>query len=361
MTEYLEHLARFGGAKRRPLKPGTLKVVRSKLEGLLQLVDPALRAANRGKRRPTDLPMTDRPLGALTPQHAQRLYSARVNGKKSNGEPLSADTHQSELIYGHAFGEWCVESGYLRENPFSRVLPEGELSKGKEQLRIDEARAFARAAYADRHPTGGVAAVAVLTLGLRANELLDRRVRDLDDGGRVLWVPYGKTENAKRRLAVPPVLRTALLKLTEGQGPDAYIFGTMTDGTLLKHVNRLCVAAGVPTVVTHALRGTQISLTVEVDSVVKAASVNAGHGDTGVTRSHYMAAGVEQSARAKLMEEILLASRDPEAEARELAAAEAEARAAQAKLDALRARTGNTLAGYNTGSRVPNGAGNDSN
>jgi integrase len=338
VTEYLEHLARYGGAKRRPLKPKSLTIVRSKLEGLLQLVDPELRKRNRGMRRPVDLPMTDRPLKALTPQLSQRLYNARVNGVKSNGEPISADTHRSELIYGHAFGQWCTDRGYLRENPFAGVLPEGELSRGKPQLRIDEARRFIRAAYSDPHPLGGTAAAGVLTLGLRANELLERRVRDLDDGGKVLWIPFSKTEAGRRRLCVPPVLRSVLLRLAEGQAADAYLFGSMTDGTLLKHVERLCEVAGVPRVCTHGLRGTQITLTVEIAGDVERASRAAGHADTGVTRSHYMAAGVEQSTRAKLMEEILLADRASEQEAAELAAAEQEMREAARKLESLRSR-----------------------
>ena len=43
-------------------------------------------------------------------------------------------------------------------------------------------------------------------LGLRPTEAVIRQVRDLDDGGRVLWVPFGKTENARRRLQVPTPL-----------------------------------------------------------------------------------------------------------------------------------------------------------
>jgi integrase len=343
VRDHIEYLARYGGIKRRPLKVSSLKTRLSLLEGLFQLVDPRLRAANRGKRRPTDLPMTDRPLKSLTPKECHRLYLAMVNGVKSNGKPISADTHRSALIAGFAFGRWCVEQGWLKENPFEGVLPQGDLSRGKAQLNLDEAKRFIRAAYADGHPMGGLAAAAILTLGCRSNELMDRRVRDLDDSGRVLWIPFGKTEASKRRLAVPPVLRSALVKLAEGQGPDAYLFGSMTDGTLLKHVHRLCEIAGVPEVCTHGLRGTQISLTIEVGSLVEAASRGAGHADTGVTRNHYMAAGVEQSARAKVMEELLLRDRSAEQEAAELAEAEREMAQAAAKLASLRAARTVTL------------------
>jgi len=275
-----------------------------------------------------ELEFHDRPLRTLTPNEAQRLYTARTR-------EVSPDTHRGELQYAHAFGRWCLERGYLRENPFEGVLPEGELSRGKQQLTVDEARRFARVAYADEHPLGGIAAVAVLTLGLRANELLDRVVRDLDDGGKILRVQFGKSPNARRPVAVPPVLRSQLLRLCEGRGAEEYIFGSMTDGTLLKHTHRLCVAAGVPLVCTHALRGTQITLTVEINSLVEAASRGAGHGDTAVTRQHYLAAGVEQSARAKRMEEILLDT-DDHRQQQELEAAEKEMREAAEKLTRLR-------------------------
>ncbi len=339
VTEYLDYLGRFGGAKRRPLKPQSLRMVRSKLEGVLQLVPQEARARNRGRRRPEDLPVTDRPLSDLTPALAQRLYNARVAAKKSNGEPISADTHRSELIYAHAFGQWCADRGYLRANPFTQVLPEGELSQGKAQLRIDEARAFFRRALSDQHPLG-TAAAGCLILGVRSNELLERRVRDLDDGVRVLWIPFGKTESSKRRLAVPPVLRAALTKLVDGRAPDEYVFGTLTDGTLLKYVHRLCAELGVTDVCTHGLRGTQLSLTVAVAQDVERASRAAGHADTGVTRAHYLAAGVEASSRAKLMEEMMLVDHDAEERRRELEAAEAEMRAAGERLRALREQVG---------------------
>lgn len=338
VAEYLDHLARHGGAKRRPLKPSTLRVVRSKLEGILQLVDPAARKGYRGAKRPEHVQIADRALRTLTPTACQRLYDERVRATKSNGAPITADTHRSELIYASAFGDWCAEQGWITANPFATVLPEGQTSKGKEQLRVDEARAFLLAAYSDTHPLGGIAAAGVLTLGVRASELLDRRVRDLDDGGRVLWITEGKTESSKRRVAVPPVLREALARLALGQGPEARLFGTMTTNTLLGHVRRLAEIARVPEICTHGLRGTQISLTVEVGALVEAASKGAGHAGTGVTRAHYLAAGVEQSARAKLMEDILLATPDAAEEARKLAEAEAEVLAAQAKLDSMRKR-----------------------
>jgi hypothetical protein len=48
-----------------------------------------------------------------------------------------------------------------------------------------------------------VAVFAVLLLGPRATEFVVRDVRDLDDGGRMLVIPHGKTRRAERVLKIP--------------------------------------------------------------------------------------------------------------------------------------------------------------
>ena len=56
------------------------------------------------------------------------------------------------------------------------------------------------AELADRGDTGAVAAMMALLLGMRATEIVSRVVRDLDDNGRLLWIPTAKTEAGKRTL-----------------------------------------------------------------------------------------------------------------------------------------------------------------
>lgn len=332
VTEYLDHLKRFGGSKRRPLRERSLVIMRCKLVGILGLVDREAARKNRGRRGPEVPVYNDRPLDTLTPNAAQRLYTASV---KSG---LATDSHRSYLVAGGAFGGWCAERGYLKVNPFADVLPEGELSAGKQKLTLDEARKFIAAAYADPHPLGGIAAAALLTLGTRSMELLDATVRSLDDRGRVLRIARSKTLAGVRPVQVPPVLRARLLKLAAGQAPDAWLFGEMTQGTLLNHVRRLCEVAGVPSVCAHGLRGTQITLTVEVAGMIAVAGRAAGHASAGVTRRHYMESGTEESARAAQMEAMLFAPEESEELTDELAIAEQEARDAAAKLEGLRAR-----------------------
>lgn len=62
-----------------------------------------------------------------------------------------------------------------------------------------------------------LAALLALMLGARANEILQHQARDVDDGAAILWIPYGKTESAKRRLTIPIALRPLVAKLVEGK------------------------------------------------------------------------------------------------------------------------------------------------
>ena len=48
-----------------------------------------------------------------------------------------------------------------------------------------------------------IAALVSLLMGMRASEITTRIVRDLDDSGRLLWIPHAKTEAGKRTLQVP--------------------------------------------------------------------------------------------------------------------------------------------------------------
>ena len=59
---------------------------------------------------------------------------------------------------------------------------------------------------------GAILALAYLLLGARAGEVVLRQVRDVDDGGRPLWIPDSKTEAGRRHLEVPDVLVPHLIR-----------------------------------------------------------------------------------------------------------------------------------------------------
>lgn len=101
----------------------------------------------------------------------------------------------------------------------------GKVRHGKEQLRIDEARKWMVEAHrqADAGQAGAVAAMTALVMGMRASEIVSRVVRDLDDGGALLWIPDSKTLAGRRKLQVPEFLQPYLVELARGpsgtQGP----------------------------------------------------------------------------------------------------------------------------------------------
>ena len=173
----------------------------------------------------------------------------------------------------------------------------GTRARGKAQLRIDEARRFVETALREGDARGLAAAMALL-MGLRASEITNRAVRDVDDAARVLWIERAKTRAGDRRLEVPEVLRPQLAALVAGRAPDAPLFGDHDRHWVGYHVRRLCRLAKVPVVCPHGLRGTQSSIAARA---VPVEHVAAALGQTGpaVTRRHYLAAGAEQDDKQR--------------------------------------------------------------
>ena len=84
----------------------------------------------------------------------------------------------------------------------------GKRRHGKEQLRIDEARRWQAKAieFADGGEKGAIAAMTCLLMGMRCSEVVSRVVRDLDDEGRLLWIPELKNHRGSAKLQVPDFL-----------------------------------------------------------------------------------------------------------------------------------------------------------
>ena len=85
-------------------------------------------------------------------------------------------------------------------------------------------------ALADDGEAGAVAALLALVMGMRANEIVSRVVRDLDDDGKLLWIPDSKTEAGRRTLQVPELLRPLLRRSRRGSHPRRSSSG-ITGGT----------------------------------------------------------------------------------------------------------------------------------
>jgi integrase len=278
VTAYLEHLREApgkGGIRRRG---STIKLADWRLSAFLRL------------------PSEDRPLAAVSKQHARKLFDLRA------GE-VKPDTLQGELATVQRWARFCKEEGWLVTTPFDGLVVMGERSAGKPQLRIDEARKFLGSALGEQS-LGGLAAALALLTGMRASEVTGVVVRDLDDDGRVLWVADNNVRRLKtrktRRLEVPVLLIDELNSLTIGKGPEDPLF---SDGGkpldrhwLYHHVVRLCQKAGVPPVSPHGLRGTWATI---ARGVLPTDAVAATIGNLPqVSARSYIAPGAAESADA---------------------------------------------------------------
>lgn len=234
-------------------------------------------------------------LTAVTEARAKALYSDFCERPTRTGRPPAPDTRRNVLVEAGTFARWCIERGWLKRDPFAGIKEKARRRRGKPQLRVNEARSITdlclvRAAAGD---VSAIAAVVVFLLGLRASEVADRQVRDLDDDGRVFVVPEAKSPDGKRRLEVPEVLRPLLLELAENQLPTGPLFRKANGKAATRywvayHVERLRELAGVPRVTPHGLRGTHMTIARAAgqSAVVVAASV--GHAGTAVQDAHYV-------------------------------------------------------------------------
>lgn len=281
VTEYLDSLRATPGRGGLVRRESTVRLAGWRLVALLRL------------------PAEDRPLGTLTRSVARSLFERR-------SAEVKPDTLQGELATVDRWVRYCIDRGYLGNNPFDGLVVMGERSAGKPQLRIDEARRFLDTALAEESREGLAAALALLT-GMRATEITGLLVHDLDDGGRVLWVADNAVRRLKtrkqRQLAVPSLLVPYLQALAAGKAQDARLWGDVDRHWLHYHVSRLCEKAGVPLVTPHGLRGTWATL---ARGVLPTDGVAATLGNLPkVSERNYIAPGAAESADSRAVEGIL--------------------------------------------------------
>ena len=180
---------------------------------------------------------------------------------------------------------WCLKQRWTKvAEPFAGIEILGERSRGKKQLdRVDDARRWlATALELATDDVGALAAATALLMGMRASEVTDRLVRDLDDDGRVLVIPRAKTRAGIRRLRLPAVLQPLLARLAAGKGPTEHLFGPDSNRRWLRRaVRRICHLAKTPIVGPHGLRGTHATLAVQAGITGDAVARALGHESFG--------------------------------------------------------------------------------
>lgn len=279
LAEYMAHLRRNG------LKESSLSCIEFRLSHFLP---------------------QDRSLGSISPDVAATLYSDETARVTKFGRPVAACTHRMLLRQTKAFFRWVVdERRYLSASPFDKVKPVGRVNTGKAQLTIDEARKLNAwlIQRAESDDEGATAVLTQLVLGLRSSEVLGRRVRDLDDGGRALCIPGGKTKNARRSLEIESEpLRALLQRQTVGKRPEDLLFGPgkpLHNDYLWDRLQRYCALAGVPKVCPHSLRGLHSTIAMERGATSGVVAAALGHGSFAITARHYVNPDTLANAKAR--------------------------------------------------------------
>jgi integrase len=249
-------------------------------------------------------------LHALTPARCASRY-AEVSAVDEDGKPLhyAVDTHRNMLAEAKTFLNWCVAKKWITRNPFADVSGKGRRKHGKEQLRIDEARRWLDKAidYAVVED-GAVAALVTLLMGLRCTEVVSRIVRDLDDDGRLLWIPDSKTDAGRRVVEVPELLRVHLARVAADKLPGAPLFGVCRPHDRAwprKWVARICADAGVPEVTAHSMRGLHATLAMARGTSSHVVASSLGHASDTVTLTSYADRSVVDGARQRAALEVL--------------------------------------------------------
>lgn len=228
------------------------------------------------------------------------LIGKRVQERRTEG--MAVDSVVAELSSVRVFVKWCIEKSWLPKLDLSGVKVVGRRKRGKPQLRIDEARRYLDVAL--RWDSRGLASAMPLLMGLRASEILRRQVRDLDDGGKLLWIERAKTERGNRRVEVPEVIRARLLEQVDGRGAEGPIFPNregrcFIPRDLLGWVQEVCEKAGVPRVCTHALRGSFATFAEQAGVASHVVAATLGHTSPTVTGSHYTLPEAREQAKGR--------------------------------------------------------------
>jgi Phage integrase family len=201
------------------------------------------------------------------------VWGARVSG-------LCASANLNTLSQAKTFASWLFKKGWVKvRGLFDGIEVPGERRRGKPQLTEDESKQFLglvleRGRAGDR---GAVASACALLLGMRATEIADRIVRDLDAGGTKLNITKAKTRAGIRTMKVPTVLQPLLQELARGKQPGDRLFGDADRYWVRREVRRLCKLANVPIVPPHGLRGTHGRLAVEAGISGDVVAASLGH------------------------------------------------------------------------------------
>jgi integrase len=239
----------------------------------------------------------------LTLSKCEPLYPSYQKGN-------AAATHHGALSCAKTFCKWMLKEKMITKHPLLEVETEGKAKRGKPQLRLDEARKVVQVCaktYLEDKDEAGLVVLLALLLGLRPGEVLPRKVRDIDDDGRVLVIDRGKTDsrtNARIKI-YSEELRIMLKRQTHGKQPEDPLFSRIGRDYVTDSTRRLCKEAGVPEVTGQSLRGLHASLAYEEGTSPRAVANVLGHTTEATTKAHYATPGAVRSGTGRRVTEQL--------------------------------------------------------
>jgi integrase len=252
--------------------------------------------------------VTRRPVRYLVNRGVELYLRAQTYpvGHKRAGQRRSAAYHQAALERARDLGRFCVKQKWLKVNPFTEVEKIGRRNHGSDKVRltVDESRKLYEWCLAHTDQKYAVLTFGYLLLGARASELIKRNVRDLDDGGRMLWIGKTKTLAGQRCLMIPEPLAVALTALTSGAATDAPIFTDEHGCRMSRQMARIrvlevCAAAGVTQVSPQALRRTQATLATTAGATALDVARHLGHASTAIAERSYIDPTAVTTARTE--------------------------------------------------------------
>jgi integrase len=241
--------------------------------------------------------------------------------KDAEGKPTaelrySPDSHRNVLAEAKTFLRWCIAKRWLRSSPLDHVQGVGKRRKRAQaaQLRIDEMRKWTCAALekANAGQDEAVAAMMTLYMGMRASEITERVVRDVDNDGTVVVIDAGKTDASRREVDIPSFLQPYIARLVRSRPGHAPLFASeraekkdeKTPGHHWRDwprraVQRICKAAGVPKTFAHAMRASFMSWRLQGGAELLALAAQVGHASPSTTTGTYAHPNAVHAARQR--------------------------------------------------------------
>ena len=288
---------RIIGRRRRPIKPSTLAMDRSRIEAHIK---PLL-----GRRQVASLKLGDVE-GAQADIAAGKTSKPRAGsrgGATTGGEGVAART-MSTL---HAIFEHAVRLGKIQGNPARGVrrLADTPRQRRLSRQEIGKLGAAMQAAAGDgEHPTGLAAIRLLLLTGFRRMEGLglERIWLDADEGA----VRFPDTKSG----AQLRVIGQAAVELLEGRPKTAspYVFpadwGEGHFVGVVRVLDRVCARAGLADVTPHTLRHTFASVAADLGFSELTIAALLGHAARGVTQRYVHIDEALRLAADKVAQEI---------------------------------------------------------